>query len=135
MRPSHDIRLNGEVLVQSGQHTDPYGYRLYLVEAESYAAPSGRSTIQSSNGPVNRRNIDRIVIGETADSGCARQFLVIDLRGATPYVTAPFGLNPTGKSCHTFQSAKWGKDESIIVLAGNLRYVYHTGGKVNEASE
>jgi len=135
MRPSHDIRLNGQVIVQSGQHTDPYGYRLYLVEAESYAAPSGRSTIQGPNGLVSKRNIDRVVVSETAESGCARQFLIIDLRGEVPHISEPFGLNPTGKSCHSFKSAIWGKDESTIFLAGNLRYTYHTGAKVVAPSE
>jgi hypothetical protein len=135
MRPSHDIRLNGQVLVQSGLTTDPFGYRLNLLEAQSYVAPSGRSTIEGPEGPVNKRNIDRIIVSDSAYGGCARKFFIIDLRGEAPYVSERFGLNPAGKSCHTFKSAKWGKDVSTILLAGNLSYIYHTGGKVEGPSE
>lgn len=130
MRPSYNIRLNGQVLVQPNRAKDPYGYQLSLVEAEAYAAPSGRSVIPSPNGPISKRNIDRVVIGEVADGGCARQFLIVDLRGPAPFVSERFGLNPDGKSCHSFKSAKWGSTESTIYLAGNLKYVYFTGGKV-----
>jgi hypothetical protein len=130
MRPSHNVRLNGHTLLTSGQNVDPYGYRLVLLEAESFVAPNGEAKVTEDGRQVEKRFVDRVVVAEAVDGTCARQFMIVDLRGIKPFVSERFGLNPKGTSCLKFKRAKWDAKESYIQLDGPLKYIYYTGGKV-----
>lgn len=130
MRPSHDLRLKGTAVLKSGEIIDPYGYRLNLLEVESFPAPSGEVEVVEQGKAVTKRYVDRIVVAEAVDGSCARSFRIIDLRGAMPSISERFGLNPKGTSCLKFKRAKWGTKESYLYLEGSLKYIYYTGGKV-----
>lgn len=130
MRASHDLKLDGEVLLKSGQTADPYGHQLVLLKVEAFVAPTGEAKVIEGGKQIDKRFVDRVVVAEAVDGTCARSFIVIDLRGDKPSVSERFGLNPEGKSCLRFNRAKWGKKESYFYLDGPLKYVYYTGGKV-----
>lgn len=131
MRPSHDIRLNGQTILRAGQIVDSYGYRLVWLEVKSVVAPSGAANMMDHGQEAAQRFSDRVIVAEAVDGTCLHRFVVLDFRGAKPFISQRFGPKTDGKGCLSFTRAKWGKKESYIYLAeGQLKYVYYTGGRI-----
>jgi hypothetical protein len=127
---SHQVLLNGKILLAADHPNNPNGYRAEFFEVLTYVASMGKGKITEDGKEVTKRFVDRIIVAEGEDGNCFKHLYIVDLRGDKPYVTKPFYDNPEGKFCLEFKGAKWGKRESSISFENGMKYIYYTGGRV-----
>lgn len=119
------VELDSKPFLTPSPHPDGWGNTLLFLPMDRRAM-SAADTFPREGKRIGRRLTKRLILAEAPDGNCITQFVILDFTLDKPYVSKRFGDNPDMKFCLIFERAKWGENESRIIL-GNGTFIYKTG--------